>query len=115
MTSGFLALRSFRTGCGRPSLQLSRPGRIYRSGPAPCRLWPPLALAMRRKALDHQLRQEAAPLRLIEISQIWRLLTLSDRHQKAIRAQEIVVMSDDDVLVGYGTDIFLPKRSESRR
>src|SRR5262249_30524249 len=46
-----------------------------------------------------------------EISQIWRWLVLARRHQKTVRAQEVIFLADTDVAVGFGADIFVPDRT----
>src|SRR6266849_6884569 len=45
---------------------------------------------------------------LIEVSQIRRLLALLDRHQVAIRTQQIVLVADRDVVVAFDTVVFRP-------
>ena len=47
-------------------------------------------------------------LGLFEISQIRRCLILLGGHQKAIRAEEIVFLADDDLAVALGASIFAP-------
>src|SRR5438105_2347705 len=46
--------------------------------------------------------------RLVEISQIRRRLILFDRHQEAVRAEEIVLLADNNVDVVLDADVFPP-------
>src|SRR5262245_36607382 len=46
--------------------------------------------------------------RLFEISQIRRRLPLLGRHEKAIPAQHVVLLADDDMIVGLGTVLLIP-------
>src|SRR5262249_7572364 len=48
--------------------------------------------------------------RLVEISQIWRLLAFASRHQIAIGAQKIILFTNGDVVVGFIAIIFVPNR-----
>src|SRR5215813_5564948 len=48
--------------------------------------------------------------RLLEVSQVRRWLVLADRHQEAIRALEVPVLADDDVVVSLVAKIFRPQR-----
>src|SRR5215467_3269915 len=45
---------------------------------------------------------------LVEISQIWRRLILFDRHQEAVRAEEIILLADNNVDVVLDADVFPP-------
>jgi hypothetical protein len=48
--------------------------------------------------------------KLFEVSQIWRLLVLLGGHQKAIGAEHIVLRTDADMLVAFGTNGLDPNR-----
>src|SRR5216684_8122793 len=46
--------------------------------------------------------------RLIEISQVRRLLALLDGHQMAVRTQQVVFLADGDVVIAFDTIVFRP-------
>src|SRR3984957_1453359 len=56
----------------------------------------------------------SSPLRWLEISQIGRRLIFLGRHQKAVRAQEIVFLPDGDLRVVLGRIKFSPVRPRVR-
>src|SRR5262249_49870387 len=57
---------------------------------------------------------QALLLRLIEISKIRRRLVLLGGHQKAVGAQVVVFVADDDLAVAFGAGAFAPGRAQIR-
>src|SRR5262249_2106024 len=48
--------------------------------------------------------------RWLEVAQVRRLLVLLSRHQIAVRAHEIVVLADPDVMIVLRTGVVVPDR-----
>jgi hypothetical protein len=44
----------------------------------------------------------------MEILKIWRLLALLCGHEKAIGAHHVVLFADSEMVVGFGTILFIP-------